>query len=153
MQIQLAEKIHAPIDLVWEFVVESSFEPDLCPVSGLQGGKILEEYEDGLLREVVFNGRSLRQRVFIEDTSYCCKAEFTGENEGGTVTNTLKDLGDHITSIEIECEWSAPDLTDLHRQELQTLFEERLKVFKQKTEDLWAEKGSVTQTTSISTMH
>ena len=153
MENKVSTEIYAPIDLVWEFVSESTFEEDACPISGLQGGKILEEYEDGLLREVLFNGRKLKQRVSIKDETYTFHSEFEGEDEGGEVTNQLEDMGDHLTRMEIVCSWHAPDLNEAYKVEMQSLFEDRLKTFKQSTEDLWAEKGTASASQSASTMH
>ncbi|MTI09945.1 SRPBCC family protein [Curvivirga aplysinae] len=153
MKIELSILVHAPIDLVWEFITESSFEREACPISGLQGGEILEEYEDGLLREVIFNNRLLTQRVFIRDESYSFRAVFKGDKEGGEVLNQLEDIGQHITKMDIICEWQAPDLTDDHQQELLKLFSDRLESFKKSTEDLWAEKGIIDLPITQSTMH
>lgn len=141
-------KIFAPIDLIWEFIIESSSEAVTCPISGLEGGDVIQEYADGLLREVVFNGSHLKQRVFLDDAAYTFKADFVGAGEAGHIVNRLKkskpeDATEalHVTLMHIDCEWQSNIAKQHELDQFDSILEKRIAHFKILAESTWSERG------------
>jgi hypothetical protein len=145
VNVEVSIQLYAPIDLVWELLLESSYEKGICPVSGLEGGEILEEYEDGLLRYVTFKDRPLKQRVHLNDDNYMLVAKFEGDYENGYIKNQLKEMTPnfevkHEVDMNIYCSWESDENDILNEHELHSLLGIKTKEFKAIVENIWAEK-------------
>lgn len=141
MKFWRAYTISAPIDLVWELIIESSF--DLVGVfPTLKSMRTISECSDGMLLEFCYASQTFREQVRVDDHEHRIRLDISGSNgTSGVIDRFLISIGRGKARLVVNCTWKKRTLTNLQEQQICAVLECMHLALKEKSEGLWCEKG------------
>jgi len=71
-KISHSEEINAPFDTVWKLLLDKAEHPDRT-IKEVESVKILERYDDGMLREMKAVGMTIKERIRIDEKNKLIK--------------------------------------------------------------------------------
>ena len=108
-KISYSEEVDMPVEILWHLLLDKTEHPDRT-IKEAKQVKILERYEDGILREMTAGGITIREHIKIDELTKTIRFDLVGNSLfRGYFVNRIDKAKDGKIVLTYEQDWTPLD--------------------------------------------